>query len=45
LYLDEHSLSFGDALTSSDPRYRGDRTWVRALLRALEAELIEAGIL
>jgi CobQ/CobB/MinD/ParA nucleotide binding domain len=45
LYLDEHSLSFGDALTSSDPRYRGDRTWVRALLRALEAELIGAGIL
>ncbi len=45
LYLDEHSLSFGDALTSGDPRYRGDRTWVRSLLRTLEGEFSMAGVL
>jgi len=45
LYLDEHSLSFGDALKSDDSRYRGDRKWVRELLRELESELSGAGVL
>jgi CobQ/CobB/MinD/ParA nucleotide binding domain len=44
LYLDEHSLSFGEALQSADARYRGDRTWIRTLLRALEAELAALGV-
>jgi hypothetical protein len=45
LYLDEHSLSFGEALSASDARHRGDRQWIREMRRGLEQELRMAGLL
>jgi hypothetical protein len=45
LYLDEHSLSFGDALRSESPRHRGDRKWVREMLAGLATDLEAAGVL
>src|SRR6202163_629618 len=45
LYLDEHSLSFGDALRSESPRHRGDRKWVREMLAGLATDFEAAGVL